>query len=91
MTKRKPPADEVRVRLRAFICGELLGDPSYTLQDDEPIISGGLIDSFYLAHLAVFIEDEFGVVIPDVDLTVENFDTLDLMVLRIMEDLARRR
>ena len=83
--------DDIRARLRAFICGELLGDSSYPLRDDEPIISGGLIDSFYLAHLAVFVEDEFGVVIPDVDLTVENFDTLDLWVARILAELARKR
>jgi acyl carrier protein len=84
-------AEEIRARLRAFICRELLGDPSYPLRDDEPIISGGLIDSFYLAHLAVFVEDEFGVVIPDVDLTVENFDTLDQWVARILEDLGLKR
>ncbi len=82
----KLTSDEIRARLRAFICGELLGDPTYPLRDDEPIISGGLIDSFYLAHLAVFIEEELGVIIPDVDLTVENFDTLDLMVRRILDD-----
>jgi acyl carrier protein len=79
--------DEVRTHLRAYICKELLGDPSYRLRDDEPIISGGLIDSFYLAHLAVYVEEEFAVVIPDVDLTVENFDTLDLMVARTLAGL----
>jgi len=83
------PAD-VKAALRAFLCGELLGDPSYPLADDQPIISGGLIDSFYLAHLAVFVEETFGVVIPDVDLTVENFDTLDLMAARILEELRRK-
>ena len=83
--------DEIRARLRAFICEELLGDPTYELRDDEPIISGGLIDSFYLAHLAVFVEDEFDVRVPDVDLTVENFDTLELMVARILAELARKR
>jgi hypothetical protein len=30
-------------------------------------------------------------VIPDVDLTVENFDTLDLWVARILAELARKR
>ena len=88
MTKKRS-ADDVRARLGAFIRGEFLGDPTYPLRDDEPIISGGLIDSFYLAHLAVFIEDAFGVVIPDVDLAVENFDTLDLMAQRILDELWR--
>jgi acyl carrier protein len=82
------PSD-IKARLRAFICGELLGDASYPLRDDDPILSGGLIDSFYLAHLAVFIEDNFGVVIADADLTVENFDTLNLIALRILAELKR--
>jgi len=63
-------------RLRSFICTELLRDPAYPLGDDEPLISGGLIDSFSIAYVAVFIENAFGVYIPDVDLTVENMDTL---------------
>jgi acyl carrier protein len=72
-------------RLRGFICTELLRDPAYPLGDDEPLISGGLIDSFTVAHVAVFIENEFAVCIPDVDLTVENMDTLRQIV-----DLIRR-
>lgn len=63
-------------RLRSFICTELLRDPAYPLGDDEPLISGGLIDSFSIAYVGVFIENAFGVYIPDVDLTVENMDTL---------------
>ena len=67
---------EALERLRGFICAELLRDPAYPLGDDEPLISGGLIDSFSIAHVAVFIETAFAVYIPDVDLTVENMDTL---------------
>ena len=84
------PSD-IKARLRVFICGELLGDASYALRDDDPILSGGLIDSFYLAQLAVFIEDNFGVMIADADLSVENFDTLDLITLRILSELKRSR
>ena len=82
--------DAIRTKLRAFICSELLGDPGYPLRDDEAVLSSGLIDSFYLAHLAVFIEDEFGVVIPDVDLTVENFDSIDLMVALVLAELLSK-
>ncbi len=67
-------------RLRGFICTELLRDPAYPLGDDEPLISGGLIDSFSIAYVAVFIENACGVYIPDVDLTVENMDTLQQIV-----------
>lgn len=79
--------NEIKIKLRQFITKELLGRASYPLQDNEPLITGGLIDSFSLAHIGVFIEDEFGVYIPDPDLTVANMDTLNQMVNRIMLEL----
>ena len=77
----------VRERLRAFITRDLIRDPDYSLTDTEGIITGGLMDSFALAEFAVYVEREFGVHIPDVDLTVAKMDTLDQMVARVMRDL----
>jgi acyl carrier protein len=74
----------VREGLRAFITRTLIRDPGYTLRDDEPIITAGLIDSFALAELAVFIEREWKVYIPDADLTVDRMNTLDQIVARVM-------
>jgi acyl carrier protein len=74
----------VRESLRAFIVGTLVRDASYALRDDEPIITGGLIDSFALAELAVFVEREWHVYIPDPDLTVERMNTLDQIVARVL-------
>lgn len=79
---------DVKDKLRAFVLAELIRNPSYPLQDDEPLITGGLIDSFSLAHFGVFVEDTFNLYIPDTDLTVENLDTLDQMVDRVMQGLA---
>ena len=76
---------EVRDKLRTYICSDLLRHPDYPLQNDEPLMTGGLIDSFCVAHLSVFIESEFQVFIPDVDLTVESMDTLDLMVAQVLQ------
>jgi hypothetical protein len=77
----------VRDKLRTYIVLELIRDPGYSLGEDEGMITGGLMDSFALADLAVFIETEFDVYIPDPDLTVENMDTLDQIVSRVMSDL----
>jgi acyl carrier protein len=78
---------EIKTKLKEFISRELLGNPSYQLEDQEPLITGGLIDSFSLAQIGVFVEDAFDVYIPDTDLTVANMDTLEQMVARIMADL----
>jgi acyl carrier protein len=64
--------------------GELLGNSNCPLEDDEPLVTGGLIDSFALARVGVFVEDAFGVYLPDTDLTVANMDTIDRMVACIV-------
>ena len=78
----------IREKIRTFIVTELIRDDSYNLKNDEGIITGGLMDSFALAEFGVFIEDEYDIYIPDSDLTVENLDTLDQMVARVMRDMA---
>ena len=81
-----PPAkSEILNRLRTFICTELMQHPSYPLMDDEPLMSGGLIDSFSVAHIGVFIEQAWGVYIPDTELTVETLDTLNRIAARILQ------
>jgi acyl carrier protein len=74
----------LREKLRAYICKELIRDASYPLTDTEGVITSGLMDSFALAEFAVYVEKEFGVYIPDVDLTVAKMDTLDQMVARVL-------
>jgi acyl carrier protein len=77
----------IREKLRAYITRDLIRDAKYPLKDDEGIITNGLMDSFSLAEFAVYVEQEFGVYIPDPDLTVEKMNTLDQMVARVMRDI----
>lgn len=76
---------DVKTQLKEFIATELLGRDDYPLGDDEPLISGGWIDSFSLTQIGVFAEDAFDVYIPDADLTVAKMDTLNLMVARVLQ------
>lgn len=78
--------DESTVReiLRSFITRDLVRDPDYPLTDSEGIITGGMMDSFALAELGVFVEQQFDVYIPDPDLTVSKMNTLDQIVARVM-------
>lgn len=77
----------LRRQMRAFILNELVREPDYPLRDDEGIISSGLMDSFALAELGVYVEDAFDVYIPDADLTVAKMDSLNQMVARVLRDL----
>ncbi len=63
-------------QLAEFITAQILKDPNRALADDEALISSGLIDSFSLVDLALFVEDTFSVRIDDSELTSDVFDTL---------------
>jgi acyl carrier protein len=64
-------------QLSTFIATDLLRDPTRRIAVNEPLISSGLIDSFSLVDLALFIEETFGVRIEDTELTVDVFDTIE--------------
>ena len=80
-----PDEKTIREKLRAFITCDLIRDPGYDLTDTEGIVTGGLMDSFSLAEFAVYVEKEFGVYIPDSELTVAKMDTLNQMVARVLK------
>lgn len=73
----------MREALRKFITAELMRDANYPIKDDEPLISGGLVDSFSLVELQIFIEQEFGVRIEDTELTTDAIDNIDDIVAMI--------
>ena len=73
--------------LSRYIAGEILKDSARAVLNDEPLISSGLIDSFSLVDLALYVEDTFGVRIEDIELTSVVFDTVD----QLAELITRRR
>ena len=44
---------------------------------DESLFASGLLDSFALTDFVTALEEEFGVTVPDSDLSARKFDTLD--------------
>lgn len=69
--------------LSTFIASKILKQPSRTIAPDESLISSGLIDSFSLMDLALFVEDTFGVRIEDTELNADTFDNLTLLAALI--------
>lgn len=67
---------ELIAKLSTFIASDILKQPNRTISPDEPLISSGLIDSFSLMDVALFVEDNFGVRIEDTELNSDTFDNL---------------
>ena len=68
--------NELLQPLSHYIVTEILKQPHKTLEADQKLISSGLIDSFHLVDLALFVEQTFGVQIDDTELNADTFDTL---------------
>jgi acyl carrier protein len=62
--------------LAQYIATEILKQPKRLITPKEKLISNGLIDSFHLVDMALFVEDTFGVHLDDTELNADTFDTL---------------
>jgi acyl carrier protein len=81
--------EDIKNKLSEFIRVELLLRPEFPLGDDEPLITGGLIDSMAIAQIGVFLENTFDLYLPDAELTVDRLDTLNLMTDLICGELQK--
>jgi acyl carrier protein len=68
---------EILNKLSEYVSAELLKQPERIIKPDEALLSSGIIDSFHLVDLGLFVEDEFGVRIDDIELSASTFDTLN--------------
>lgn len=77
-------SEEMQNQLSEFIAVKILRQPKRVIKPDEALISGGVIDSFSLVDLALFVEDTFGVRIADSELNANTFDSIEQLVNLIL-------
>ena len=68
--------DNITSVLAKFIAEKILKQANKVITPDEALISSGLIDSFSLMDLALFVEDTFNVRLEDTELNAQTFDNL---------------
>jgi acyl carrier protein len=67
---------DVIPQLATFLAEKILKQPNRKITADEALLSSGLIDSFSLMDVALYVEDTFGVRIEDTELNADTFDSL---------------
>jgi len=77
--------DDIVAHLARFITGQILRQPERALSAADPLISSGLIDSFHLVDLSLYVEKEFGVRLEDTELNTQTFDTLGQLAALIAQ------
>lgn len=68
--------NEIITSLADFIAAEILSQPGREISPTDKLISSGLIDSLSLVDIALFVEEQFQVIIDDTELNADTFDTL---------------
>lgn len=77
--------NEIESQLSEYIRTKIIKNPKKTIDANTPLISSGLIDSFHLVDLGVFVEDEYDVHIEDSELNAQTFDTIAQLAVLIEE------
>jgi acyl carrier protein len=81
--------DTIIPTIAQYIAEKILKQPRRVIDPDVALISSGLIDSFHLVDLALFVEDTFGVRIDDTELSADTFDSIDQLVDLIHQRQSR--
>jgi acyl carrier protein len=80
-------SETIETTVAKYIAEKILKQPKRAIGPEEPLISSGLIDSFHLVDLALFVEELFQVRLDDTELNAQTFDTL----ARLAEIIRARR
>jgi acyl carrier protein len=69
---------ETEQKLKQFISREIMfADDDAALGSDEPLLGSGIVDSLGIMRLVSYIEEEFGVVVPEDQLVPEHFQSVN--------------
>ncbi len=76
--------------IRSFIAEEILhGSQGRLLDDNEPLIESGIIDSMGIMTLLAFVEEKFSIQIQGDDLIPENFASISAITALVERQTAR--
>ena len=78
--------EEMKEVILEYVIEEYAEDDE-DVQNDTPLISGGLVDSFSMVSLKRFLEMSYKISIPDDKATPEAFDSVDKIAELVQEYL----
>jgi acyl carrier protein len=68
---------DVRAAVARYILENFLyARPDHPLGDDDRLLDDGIVDSMGAVELVAFLEERFGIAIPDDEITEDNFGTI---------------
>lgn len=72
-------AESTSGRIRHFILNQFPLARQRDIDDEDPLLRTGIIDSLGILEVVVFIESEFGITIADEEMVPESFESIATM------------
>ena len=70
-------SNTVLAKVRDFVTENVLyARPEFVVGDTDPLLGTGIVDSMGVMEIVVFLEEQFGLVVEDVDITEANLGSL---------------
>ena len=77
--------------IREYVIDEYLeDDDDREVENDSPLITGGIVDSFSMVSLKRFLERKYDISIPDADASPEAFDSVNSIAALVQRFLDAR-
>jgi acyl carrier protein len=81
--------EDIKDLILKYVTDEYLDDDDDEITYDTPLISGGIVDSFSMVSLLVFIENKFKIKIPPSKATPEAFDSVNNIVALVNQYIQK--
>jgi len=73
---------DVKHQIKQFILSEIVSNNGeVSLEDTDPLLESGIIDSLGMMKLLLFLEESFSILAADEDLMPETFGTVESLSL----------
>lgn len=81
--------EEMQETILEYVIDEYVDeDDDEEVEFDTPLISSGIVDSFSMVSLKVFLEKKYKIKLPDDEATPEAFDTVNSIITLVNKHLG---
>jgi len=83
-------SDDLKEKIIEYIREEYLEDESMELNEKTPLISSGIVDSFSMVSLKMYLEEEMGIRMTDEEASTDAFDSVTSILELVKKKLAEK-
>jgi len=81
-------SDDLKEKIIEYIREEYLEDEGMELTGETQLISSGIVDSFSMVSLKMYLEEELGIKLTDDEASTEAFNTVDNILEMVKKKLG---